>query len=437
MSGIGGAAGSGGEPGAGAESGAGAAGAPPTNCAYPARLVEALPADRDVTDYMLSSAFPVDVSQQAWAGFHAAYDVNGDFVDDIVYTDLGSAGAQLRLLVSLPPPRSLEHAPEPCADLEALPVGRVFLRDVDGDRAPDFVIATDDRLHVFANRPEGFVSRLDYAWPEPNLKTSVLDVRLADITDDHRQSLVIGYDRVLSEVGIEIELGAMSFLSSFATPDFIPWKDVHTPLTEGNELPILTGYLTTGEFGVLTAGEVALLGLARDTSGSIARAAQFYEDVVTLDLRVPGFTDEVVRLFRARSANSLRLWVLGRQTLYEVEVATDPPQILASHPTVFQAQLSHELGGGPARPRAFVFDFDRDNDDDFIEVSIDGGSFALHVALEPYTFAPPQVFEARLLGSSELPFLTVGPVRAILEQPLGADTPAVIRTLFSGKYQAP
>ncbi len=94
---------------------------------------------------------------------------------------------------------------------------------------------------------------------------------LADLTNHSRQSLVVGYDRVPSEASITIELGARSFLSSFATPDFIPWKSVPTPLDLGNELPVLNRLPDDRRLRVLGGGEVALLGLARDFGVDCAR----------------------------------------------------------------------------------------------------------------------------------------------------------------------
>jgi len=71
--------------------------------------------------YQVSPAYPLEVPREFWGGFQAAYDVNGDAVDDIIYADTSWEQPQLRLLTSGAPPRSLEFSPTPCRFLEELP----------------------------------------------------------------------------------------------------------------------------------------------------------------------------------------------------------------------------------------------------------------------------------------------------------------------------
>jgi hypothetical protein len=402
--------GTGGDPQAeptGAAGEGGASSAAHVSCAFPQHAAAAFAGPSDALDYNLSSEYSLPLMPADWNRFIGAYDVNGDGVSDIIYANPRYNETRLQLLLSDPSSHQLKLAPASCPDLEALPVGTLFLRDLDADGVPDFVLYTDQTLHVYLNHAAGFESVLTFDWPKPNNYASVINIAEADLNGDGRQDLAITFDRAIDETS-SWETGAVSFLQR-NDGQLVIGQTVRTPVSDMiPDSGVFSGYLATGRF-FAAPSFVTILGRFGPTSLKPSLGKLF--DASERDL-VAAATDSVLRLATIPGSGYDRVATVGRSSFTWWELGWGSPLAVLTEPLVFEGGQSHELGGGHEYPRDHFFDIDGDGDLDFVELGAD--AFAIHVNLGSDQFAPPLQFPASLSRDAERPFLRVGSVMAVL-----------------------
>jgi hypothetical protein len=343
--------------------------------------------------------------------FH--YDVNGDGVDELFVEDSsGQAPPTLTIVASkLDADGTLSFEPTGCA-LD-LPVSdSYFVRDIDGDGAPDLVIGKPNGVLVLMNRATGPEVTIDYDFDGGSgAQASLMDAAVVDIDKDAKPDVVVGFDRSPdglknNETGVLVFWGAASAASPHG-----PGTLADTTWTTSSGMPpssIELGYVTA-----FNNGHEAV-GVNTTSAWDYGGRAQ----VVSL-ATPPNIVQRLVM--------DGREWVfIGMQS---VAAGYDPTGSQGdSLSLIFLTSFEHELergfGGGRRHYSTFLFDLDGDGDDDLVETNIDDPSatlgavkLAIHAgdaAAGPSANAQVLVPPERIDPLTELPFLALGVARGRL-----------------------
>lgn len=377
-----------------------------------------MPASR----FQLNDPRPLPSQAEGWRGLAAAYDVNGDAIDDLVFHEAMGTGERFRLLVSNV--TELPIAVRDCPTLEALPTGRLFLRDLNGDEVPDFVIATRTGLEVFHNLERGFEPVFSFDWPDS--VWSVLELGSGDFDGDGRVDFAAGYDRWSEPTGA---LGIMAFLQT-TTGSFEEGRSWEGTFGANlGELPPLpSGDLAVGRFTGGPAFELFAPPLLSPESADPSHLGDLHAGA-TLDLveelLFPAQRDPSLPALRSfvhpGSDDDPRdvLAVVTERTieLFQISAGSAAGDSVTAFDTVFEHRaVTHELGGGSELPRQWFIDLDRSGDPpDAIEMSFEPPwQLAIHSRYDFGRFDPPQVFDGDARTNAESPFIRVGPISAVV-----------------------
>lgn len=422
MAGGGGAAG-------GAVSGAegGAAGAPAPHCAYPVEGPTFSGSSAEAA-LELGPGTPIPVAASEWGGLAAAYDVNGDGIDDLVYHAAFEGRSGFRLLVSKIGGAELPITPLDCPELEALPPGRLFLRDVNADEVPDFIIATSDGLVIAQNLPEGFVPVLMFSWP---LHWAALELVSGDFDDNGALDLAIAYDRLTGDA-----TGAIGTISFFQGLDGKFMEGTHSEVAFGggqNDPLLPSGDLAAGRFRSelweLFVPAARGFDLTDGYLGELVSHGDVLQlgDEIHTEMARPGIGWPLRSLAVELGAGLDSLAILSDMQLDIFDLDRDLARPRMALQTVFAHRaLTHELGGGDEVPQQWFVDVDRDGDLDFVEASAEG--FAVHGNLANQAFATPVTFQGNVSTGAESPFFRVGPITGVIANSI-TNSPC-IHTIF-------
>jgi hypothetical protein len=404
------------------------------NCLYPSVVRAPLAGGQsDVPDYTTSAAFPVNVPPESWGKLAATFDVNADWVSDLIYFD--RPAERFRLLLSGPPPDVFAWSESECEAVASLPAGRLFLRDLDADDVPDFIIGTRRGVVAYLNHADGLEKVLEFIMPGVTDHVELINLDAVDLDSDGRVDLVASYDRLQDTS--TFDTGMLSFFQrsrGHLTPGPQPMTTFANGSSEGRRM---FGHLAAGSFRPGAAsvvfpatenGEMALF----ETSFS-----QLDEAKRILISAPPETIHQVLRLTGTGRLDYLA--VVGQQSLHVMDLQSRAPNELYQVPLVYAGGPSHELGGGPASPRYYFVDIDRDGDQDFIERAFENpDELALHVNLHDESFGPPQILSVGTAGYAEAPFIDVGPNIGIIDErwsDSGYASPAVF-TVYSSKLSS-
>jgi hypothetical protein len=415
-----GSGGSAGAMGSGAKESAGGTGSAPSgtpSCLFPNPLVVPLTGKADVSDYVLSSPFAIEAPADRWGGLGGVLDVNGDWVSDLIFRD--AAASRYRLLVSSPAPDVLNLKETSCEALDELPVGRMFLRDLDADGVADFVIGLEGGVVAFLNRPEGLEQVLDFRFAGATERAELISLDTIDLNGDDRQDLVVGYDRLKSEASLMFDTGALSFVQG-ADRQFIAGGSVTSNWTAAStEEPYgFAGYFAAGHFRRSGAPSVIVPGYEHESDQSIAVETDLAPGSAPKKVLIADPPEAVHEVFALPHTDGLDLLaVVGNAVFHVMDLRDGAPSELYSVALAYPGGQSHELGGGAESPRYYFFDIDSDGDKDFLERSRElPRELTLHVNLANAAFAAPQVLAAGTASSAEAPFVNVGPVRGVIDE---------------------
>jgi hypothetical protein len=412
---------------------AGTGGRNQRSCLYP---ITGLPpiegSDLAADSFQLSPPFAIDVTPTSWKELAATLDLNGDLVSDLIYLDNDTTPPHFRLALSAPPPDVFDFRPTDCPALQQLQAGRLFLRNLDADSVPDFVVGTTRGVHAFLNHEAGLEPVLDYEFPSVELLGSVLNVGAIDLDGDDRVELVVGFDVLRQDAEPSIDVGVRSYPQQ-ADGHFVQGELFWANSSFGggfNHEPY-AGYLAVGRFGKNEAGSVIMVSLDDTRAVGTVGDQTSFDGSAPVPLVVPEVDEQIFQLL---SLPTLRgqayLLAVGEGHFYVLDLSTSPPRLVTRAPLAAPGGYSHEIGGGPERPRYFLYDLDHDGDADFLEQQ-PGGPLFVHANDANQQFPAARSYDVALLGGAEAPFLTVGPGSAIVAHPAPSDTRQNVYTLLS------
>jgi hypothetical protein len=404
----------------------------------------------DQHDCAYTSSAPVALPLEPGDGgsllFH--YDVNGDGVDDLFFgessVDAGATRHALVVLQSTLQPRaagqgqSLSFTRAACTDTgPAYPYRVFFLRDLNRDGVPDFVVATGTTIDAWLNLDGKRRGVLHHELPNPGgAWSALLDVLVGDFDDDGTDDVVMGYDRNEGFVG-NIETGALLFRGrpgrgTYETPTALAVSALGPQVVAGSR-GVQSGYLAT--VPVAPRG-VAVFGLTWSDPGIVGWLSHgsSFDLVASLfpSAEQPGFA----RVTQAGGASAL---VVGSETTIGLfDLASTVPQGFLTHPASFTHSYDRELGGGPRYRTYYLLDADGDGDDDLVELDRVGGhQLAVHPQLGSVAFGAPTRVDVGVfsIGLVESPFVPIGKMQGRLLVGDGAPddlaaSPATVRAML-------
>jgi hypothetical protein len=192
---------------------------------------------------------PLEADDPSTLLFH--FDVNGDGVDDLFYGNLEPSDATntartLVLLASRLDGDTLTFERTTCDD-STWDVSRnaYYLRDLNRDGVPDFVIGSMTGISAVLNLPGARPEFLHYDWPsdpkygEPSGAT-ITDVAVGDFDGDGRDDIAASYDRDLTNLALKD--GTLVFRShtatgTFGAPEILDEGTDDSALTEPAHMP--------------------------------------------------------------------------------------------------------------------------------------------------------------------------------------------------------
>jgi hypothetical protein len=417
----------------GGGSSAGSGGRNQQSCLYP---ITGLPpidgSDLAADSFQLSRPFAIDVTPTSWHELAAALDLNGDLVSDLIYLDSGTKPPHFSLALSAPPPDVFDFRPAVCPALEQLPPGRLFLRDLDADSVPDFVVGTTRGVHAFLNHQSGLEPVLDYEFPSVELLGSVLNVGAIDLDGDDRVELVVGFDVLRQDAEPSIDVGVRSYPQQ-ADGQFVQGELFWANSSFGGSFDHepYAGYLAVGRFGSNKAGSVIMVSRNDMRPVGTVGDQTSFDGAAPVPLVVPEVDEQIFQLLSLPTRQGQAyLLAVGEGNLYVLDLSASPPRVVTRAPLAAPGGYSHETGGGPERPRYFLYDLDHDGDADFLEQQPDGPLF-VHANDDNQQFSAARSYDVALLGGAEAPFLTVGPGSAIVAHPDPSDARQNVYTLLS------
>jgi hypothetical protein len=399
---------SGGTGGANSAGGGGTGRLAPPSCLYPIKGLTPFNDPGLAAQSYNSRPWDVNVAPATWGGLAATYDVNGDLISDLIYLDGGAASPRYRLARTVPEPNPnpFDFEDADCAQLAELPVGRLFLRDLDADGVPDFVVGTTRGLQAFLNHEAGLEPVLDFEFRSSALSAAIINVGAVDLDDDGRIDLVAGFD--LLDGDLSIDVGVLSFLQqpdgSLAIGGRFTAQD--PPVFRH---PPYAGYLAVGRFGSHEQGSAILVrGITTDSQGTVGDQTRF-DGALPVPVVVPEVDEKIFQLLSLpTSLGHAYLLAVGSDSFFVLDLSMTPPRLVTRVPLFSEGSTSHEIGGGPESPRYFLVDLDHDGDQDFVEHSR-LNQLTVHPNLANQGFAPEQQIGTYLATQVEAPFLEVGP----------------------------
>ena len=416
-----------------------AGGATAQSCLYPLTLPQAPtnpnPGERA---FQLSTPFPVQLTgdSQNLASLAATLDVNGDLVSDLFFVNDAGAQSRFRLLLSGAPPNIFDYTETTCSALEQLPAGRrLFLRDLDDDAVPDFIVATNLGVKAFLNHPHGLEPVLDSV--VASSPVAIINLDTADLDGDGRTDLVLSYDHDKAANDIWFASGIVMFQQN---------QDG----TFAETIRSYTGYATDDQTGQIYTGYFAVgpFGPAKQTT-VVATAIGDSEDFAELPFLVgqgivaPEVVDSINQLANVRDSDgSEYLGAIGFNNFYLLDASVTPARVAFQGSLAYAGNFSAPHYGSQDLPRFFFYDFDHDGDDDFFE-SKDGPArpdqpeLALHINLGGQLFAEPQRFPIHLNNTTDAPFLLVGPGSGLVTSPDAIEPKSAAYTLYPAANAAP
>lgn len=412
---------------------AGAGGGSERSCLYP---ITGLPAiegsDLAADSFQLSQPFAIDVAPVAWGDLAATLDLNGDLVSDLIYLDNGRAPPRFRLAMSAPPPDVFDFHPSDCPALEQLPAGRLFLRDLDADAVPDLVVGTTRGVHAFLNHTGGLEPVLDYEFPTVGLLGSVINVGAVDLDGDQRVDLVVGFDVLRLDGERSIDVGVRSFLQQ-ADGQFrqgeVFWSN--SSISLDFEPEAYAGYLAVGRFGSSEAGSAILVSRNAMRPVGTVGDRTIFDGAPPVPVVVPEVDEQIFQLLSLPTRlGHADLLAVGEKNVYLLDLSVSPARLVTREPLRAPGGYTHEVGGGPERPRYFLYDLDHDGDADFLEQA-PGGQLFVRANTNNEQFSEARPYDITVLGGAEAPFLTVGPGSGIVAHPDPGDPGQAVYTLMS------
>lgn len=404
----------------------------PDSCLYPTHGLELGPrGDIGLQTFKLSAPFPIEVAPASWSDLAASYDVNGDQVSDLLYLDESATPPRFRLALSNLPPDVFDLRGSDCPELESLPNGRLLLRDLNDDGAPDFIVGTPLGVQAFVNQPQGLMRVLDFTFPMPTARASLLDAGLGDLDGDGLKDLVIGFDRLESEQGPSFELGVIQFLQQ-PNGRFSQGAGNSTSFANGqSSKPFFSGYLAVGNFEGPQQASALLVGSSFSSSRYDFGFLTHFDGNAPPEIEVPDLTDDIQHAFALSQPDGHDdVLAVGYRGFWLVDLSVQPARVVVTGELAFEGGPSHEAGGGPEAPRYFVFDIDRDGDLDFLERAGAANQFALHLNLDDAGFAEAQVWELDVRSGAETPFIHVGPGGGVIGRPQRTPADLAVYTLM-------
>jgi hypothetical protein len=423
-----------GSDGAGAGSGsAGAGGGGARSCLYPMPGLSGIEgSDLAADSFQLSPPFAIDVTPGTWGELAATLDLNGDLVSDLIYLDSDATPPRFRLAMSAPPPNVFDFRPTECPALEQLPAGRLFLRDLDADSVPDLVVGTTRGVHAFLNHEAGLVPVLDYEFPTIGLLGSVINVGAVDLDGDERVDLIVGFDVLRQDGEPSIDVGVRSYPQQtdgqFRQGELF-WANSSSGLAFNHEP--YAGYLAVGRFGSSEIGNAIMVSRNEMRPVGTVGDRTVFDGAAPVPLLVPEVDEQIFQLLSLPTRlGHAYLLAVGGSNLWVLDLSVNPPRLVTREPLAVRGGYSHEIGGGPERPRYFLYDLDHDGDADFLEQQPDGPLF-VHANDSNQQFSEARPYEVTVSGGAESPFLTVGPGSGIVAHPDPSDPRQAVYTLMS------
>jgi hypothetical protein len=281
------------------------------------------------------------------------------------------------------------------------------------------------------NHVDGLERVLDYRFPSPTLRASIINVGAIDLDGDQRTDLVVGFDVLRQETESSADVGARAFMQQ-ADGQLSPgWQFVSNASFglgfQGEPYP---GYLAVGRFGSNEAASAILVSYNQARPlGTIGDQTTF-DGTPAVPLVVPEVDERIFQLLSLPTRlGHAHLLAIGSTIAFVLDLSLSRSQLLARIPLYSAGGYSHELGGGPELPRYFLHDIEHDGDADFL-AQIPDGELVLYPNLGAQTFAGSQKLTLSVWGEAESPFLTVGPGSAVVADPDPGDSRAAVYTLM-------
>ncbi len=388
------------------------------NCVHHDPAASPAAGDVDVEHYVAAAPLSLAVPPDEWGGLGGAFDVNGDGVSDVLFRD--AARSRYRLLVSTNAPQALDLREVECETLAKLPVGRLFLRDLDADGALDFVIGLPTRIVAFLNHRASVQQVLDFALPGDTERLQLINLDTIDLDRDGKVDLVVGFDRLQSEAELTFDTGVLSLFqradNDFSEADMVSSAWIRSPSPSGRFQ--YSGYVTAGRFRRDGTSHVIAAGYDDDAGEDVAIELRPGAGVAPSRLTLPELSDSVREVFALPTDDGLDLLaVVGDRAFHMLDLREAEASLMYAVPLAFTGGTTHELGGGPESPRYYFYDLDHDGDEDFLERSADyPRRLAIHVNLSNAAFAPPQLLDIGAASAAEAPFVDVGPARGVVDE---------------------